>query len=384
MNAGVSKPRVVVIGSGAAGIACVEEILLRGRDAFTLTVIGDHDGAEHEPEWYRQHGVDVHAGVRVARIERTRRLVLAEGGGELAYDKLVLATGAAAHALPVPGRHLAGAFALRSLAECPERLATGRERRAAVVGGGVLGIEVARTLRQRGLQTTLVHLPDRLMERELDRTGADYVLAALRRQGIDVWLGAQTQAILGSAQVSGLRFADGGELAADLVVMATGTLPRIELARAAGLACRRGVIVDDHLRTSDPDVYALGACAEHRRVCYGPGPALHEQGRALAAHLFGAPTPYPGSLVVTRSSASGIDVFSAGRLDDAPGLDVMRIEDSTRGVYKKAVIQDGRIVGAVLVGDLAPAAALEHAVRTRAPATLELLSGGAEAARVAA
>jgi len=341
-----------------AGTAIADELRHRAREHFELTVLDDS---------------------LVRRIERKRHVVVTIDGRELRYHKLVLATGTSALVLPVPGRQRDGVFVCHGLDDA-ERLTAALEphRRAAVIGGDPLGIEVARGLRQRGLQTTVVQPADRLMEWQLDRTGATYLLGAMRRLGIDVWLGAQTREFLGDARVTGLRFADGGELSTDVVIMCAGRLPRTELARAAKLACRRGVVVDDQLRTSDADVHALGECAEHRGVCYGPGAPLEEQARVLASHLLGAEAHYTGSLVATRLHVTGIDVFSIGELDDAPGADVMRIEDSARGIYKKLVIQRGRVAGAVLVGDVAPAAALEQAVRAQAPgndATLALLFG---------
>ena len=386
------RERLVVIGNGMAGIGCVEALLGLAPDRFDITVFS----AEPHPnynriqlshvlqgsatvdelvlnplDWYARHGITLALGAAVTAIDRARRVVVAADGRETPYDKLLIATGSRAIVLPLPGRELDGVFVFRTVDDCARILAAARTaRHAAVIGGGLLGLEAAYGLKGLGLEVTVVHLVDRLMERQLDATGGAYVRRALERQGIAVKLRAETREILGAAgRVAGLRFADGGELAAELVVMAAGIRPDSELARAAGLACGRGVVVDDWLRTSDPDIYAVGECAEHRGVAYGLVAPLYEQGRVAAAHLAGrATTSYAGSVVSTKLKVSGVDVFSAGEYEPDDGdAELLRAEDSAAGVYKKLVLRGGRLVGAVLVGDLSPAAEIERLLRSPEP-----------------
>lgn len=396
--------RLVVIGNGMAGIACLERILTVAPGRFDVTVIGAEphpnynrillsglfDGGHDFDElvlnplgWYAERGIALLLGVRARLVDRARQVVVTDDGGELPYDRVILATGSSAIVLPIDGVDLDGVFVFRTVDDCRSMIERARAgaRRAAVIGGGLLGLEAAHGLATLGLSVTVVHLVDRLMERQLDATGAAYLRRAIRKQGIDVRLSTQTRAIVGDGgRVAGLAFADGETLPCDLVVMAAGIRPNVELARASGLTVGGGVVVDDWLRTSDPAVYAVGECAEHRGVAYGLLQPLYEQGRVLAAHLCGrAVAPYAGSVVSTRLKVSGVDVFSAGEFAPDAGddsVDIVRVEDGR--VYQKLVVRDGRLAGAVLVGDLTRAAEVERLVRAGDPVDARaLLLGGA-------
>ncbi len=397
------RQRLVVVGNGMAGVACLERILALAPDRFDVTVLGAEthpnynrillsglfdDGTSFDElvlnpvGWYRERGIDLRLGVAVASVDRARGVVVTRDGAELPYDRVLLATGSSAIVLPIPGVELGGVFVFRTVDDCRGMIAAARSgaRRAAVIGGGLLGLEAARGLRRLGLQVTVVHLVDRLMERQLDATGAAYLRRAIRAQGIDIRLATETREILGAdGRVTGLRFADGDTLPCDLVVMAAGIRPNAEVARHSGLDVKRGVVVDDYLRTSDPAIYAVGECAEHRGVAYGLVQPLYEQGRVLAAHLCGRPVePYAGSVVSTKLKVSGVDVFSAGDYMPEPGddgVEVLRVEDGA--VYKKLVVRGGCLAGAVLVGDLALAADVDRMVRVAEPVDARALLFGA-------
>ncbi|MGI8907905.1 MAG: nitrite reductase large subunit NirB [Candidatus Sumerlaeaceae bacterium] len=381
------REKLVFIGNGMAGIACLENILRLAPERYEVTVFGaekypnynriqlspvlagdmNWDDIILNPQaWYAEHNIRLHMGVKATAIDRHRRVVYGDDGIEEPYDKLVLATGSNALIIPIPGHDKQGVVVFRTIDDCKAMIEASKEfSRAAVIGGGLLGLEAARGLKNLGMEVSVVHLADWLMERQLDPGAGQYLARAIREQGIDVLLGRQTEAIEGEHRVTGLRFKDGQRLDTDFVVMAAGIKPNAELARAAALECNRGVVVSDFMQTSDPTVYAVGECAEHRGICYGLVAPLYEQGRVLAAHLTGGETvPYTGSVLSTKLKVSGVDVFAGGIAQEDAECEVMRIEDSASGIYKKAVIKEGRLVGAVLVGDMAPAMQLEQLLRS--------------------
>ncbi|HTM20869.1 MAG TPA: FAD-dependent oxidoreductase, partial [Kofleriaceae bacterium] len=389
MDAFDRERRLVVIGNGMVAARLIAR-LIEQRAGWHITVFGDEPGVAydriklssvlagdagwdelplHADDWYRAHGIDLRLGRRVVAVDRVRRTVTTGDGDETPYDHLVLATGSSAVVLPVPGAALPGVVTFRTAADCRwliEQAAPGR--RAAVIGAGLLGLEAARGLQRRGMSVTVVHLVDRPMERQLDAGGGAQLARDLRGQGIDLLLDTATEAIVGDHRAAGLRFRGGRELAADLVVMAAGIRPNAELGRAAGLDCGRGVRVDDQLLTSDPCVSAVGECAEHRGTCYGLVAPLYQQADVLAARLCGRDGPgYAGTATSTRLKVSGIDVFSAGDPVEHDGDDVLRMQDSGLGIYRKAIVRDGRLIGAILVGDPAPAAAVDALLRSGRP-----------------
>jgi nitrite reductase (NADH) large subunit len=367
------RRRLVVVGNGMAGMRAVEELLALAPDLYDITVFGAEPHGNYNrillspvladektlpdimlntPEWYAGHGITLRAGCLVTRIDRARRRVVAADGTEASYDRLLLATGSDPVRLPLPGADLGGVLGYRDIADVERMIAAAAQgQRAVVIGGGLLGLEAAYGLQKRGMEVTVVHLLDRLMDRQLDAAAAALLKRSLERRGLRFLMPAQTREIVGHGQVGKVRFADGSELAADLVVMAVGIRPNVGLARDAGLACGRGVLVDDTMQTFDPRVYAVGECVEHRGRCYGLVAPLFEQAKVVANHLAELGyARYTGSEVSTKLKVTGMDVFSAGDYEGDDG-DVLTFEDGARGVYKKLVVKDNRIRGAVLCGD---------------------------------
>ncbi len=369
------RERLVVIGNGMAGIRTVEELLKLAPGRYDITVFGAEphgnynriqlspvlagekniaDIITHPREWYAQNGITLHTNDPVVTIDRQARTVKSLSGRVAAYDDLLIATGSQPFVLPVPGRGLPGVVAFRTIEDVEAMIdATRQHRRAVVIGGGLLGLECANGLARQGMEVTLVHLMDWLMERQLDPVAAGLLQACLEMRGLRFKLKAQTDSILGEERVTGVRFKDGSEVEADLVVMAAGIVPDVALAKAAGLACERGLVVDDALRSSDPHIFAVGECAQHRKICYGLVAPLWEQAKVIAAQLAGDATAvYEGSIISTRLKVTGIDLFSAGTFMGGDGTDALVFRDPRRGVYKKLVLRDGRLDGAVLYGDV--------------------------------
>ncbi len=380
---------LVVIGNGMAGARLVEEIRRRG-GTRRITVYGDEPGGSynrimlsgvlgrhraaadivtHPPDWYAANDVALRSGVRVARIDRARRVVVDEAGGEQRYGVLALATGSRPFVPPVPGIEHPRVRVFRTLADCAElHAAAPSARRAVVLGGGLLGLEAASGLRALGLAVTVVHLGPSLMEVQLDAGGGEALRARVEALGIEVRTAARTSAIraLDERRLAGVALDDGAFLPADLVVVCCGIVPNAELAREAGLAVERGIVVDDELRTSDPAVCAVGECAQHRGVTYGLVEPLWEQCRVLADRLTGTPALYHGSQVGTRLKIAGVNVVALGERDPRPG-DAVALALEPDGRYRRAIARDGYLVGAQVVGDAAAAAAFAKAFERRAP-----------------
>jgi nitrite reductase (NADH) large subunit len=373
----MSRPRLVLIGNGMAGVRTLEELLRIAPDLYDITVFG----AEPHPNynrillspvlageqtieqiilnplsWYAEHGITVHLGRKVTQVNRARREVVAEDGTTAGYDRLLVATGSRPVILPVPGHDLPGVLAYRDIADTLEMIeAASRYRHAVVIGGGLLGLEAAHGLMARGMQTTVVHLAPWLMERQLDDTAAQMLQNTLVAKGLRFLIGAQTQALEAGTdgRVAAVSFADGRRITADLVVMAAGIRPDTTLAEAIGLHCQRGIVVTDTLQTvTDPRVYAVGECASHRGTAYGLVAPLFEQAKVCATHLaqFGIGR-YGGSQVSTKLKVTGVDLFSAGDFIGGAGSEQIVLSDPAAGVYKKLVVKDDKLVGACLVGD---------------------------------
>jgi nitrite reductase (NADH) large subunit len=360
--------RMIVVGNGMAGSRFAAEIAARAPGRFDLTVIG----AEPRPAYNRVllsavlageqafsdigladgAAVSVRLGERVTTIDTARRLVRTDRGAELPYDVLVLATGSTALVLPVPGKGLLGVVAFRDVDDVERMIAAqGHASHAVVIGGGLLGLEAAEGLRRRGLAVTVVHLMPWLMERQLDSAAAALLRSLLEARGLHFVLDAGTEAILGHTHAEAVRLSDGRIIRADLVVMAAGVRPDIALAAAAGLACGRGILVDDALRTSDPFIHAIGECAEHRGLNYGLLGPVWDQAQTLARHLAGECVSYEGSIPATSLKVTGIELFSAGRVMAGDGAEEIVFEDLDAGIYRKLVLRDGRVTGTVLLGD---------------------------------
>jgi nitrite reductase (NADH) large subunit len=367
--------RLVVVGNGMAGMACVEQILKYQPSPFQVTVFGDETHVNynrvmlssvlagekasdeivlHPREWYVRNGIDLHAGTRIVSVDAADKTVTGDDGRVTPYDTLLLATGSRAWLPPIDGLHRHGVFAFRTLDDTRalvDRAAPGVK--AIVIGGGLLGLEAARGLQVQGCDVTVVHLAQSLMERQLDPDAGSYLLGKMEEMGIRVLLGRTTIAVLGDDHVEGVALSDGACLDADLVVVAAGIRPNIDLAVQAGVTCNRGVVVNDYMETSDPDIFAVGECVEHRGVCYGLVAPLYEQGKVLAATITGHRGPaYEGTVQASKLKIVGVDVFSAGDWSEQHA-EPIRFEDRAEGVYKKLTMRDGRLIGAILVGDTA-------------------------------
>ncbi len=366
--------KLVIIGNGMAGVGCLEQILKHRHD-FEIAIFGDEPHVNYNRillssvlageksageivlngiEWYRANAIRARLGVRVTGIDRVGGKIVDDEGGATAYDKLILATGSSAFIPSIPGVDKKNVHVFRTLDDARALVEKARPGlKAAVIGGGLLGLEAARGLQLRGCQVTVVHLMETLMERQLDSTGGVYLKRRMEGLGIRVLLGAQTQAMMGNGRVEGLRFASGETLDAELVVIAAGIRPNTELARNAGLEVGRGIVVNDFMETSDPDIYAVGECTEHRGETFGLVAPLFEQGKVLAATITGNRGPvFTGAAPAAKLKIAGVDIFSAGSLDEsAPGVETVRYEDPSLGVYKKLLIKDNRLHGVILVGD---------------------------------
>jgi nitrite reductase (NADH) large subunit len=371
----MSEP-LVVVGNGMAATRFVDELMQRALGRYSVIVIGaeprlsynrvllssllagdvGESAIELKPRgWWNRHGVTTLGGQAVASIDRRGRLVALANGKRFTFSKLVLATGSLPIRLPKPGKDLQNVLTFRDLADVGAMRALMRQgARAAVIGGGLLGIEAAYGLAKAGVKVALVQLMDRLMERQLDARAAILLKRAIEAEGIEVLLGADTNRVLGEDRAAGLELSDARVLAADFVVCAVGIRPHAELAREAGLAVNGGIMVDDGLTTSDPIIFALGECAEHRGCVYGLVEPANEQARILARRLAGDRTAaYVGSTLAANLKVSGVNVFSAGEFIEGPGSDVITLEDQGALSYKKLVMRDGKLTGAVLFGDTA-------------------------------
>jgi len=376
-----AKQKLVLIGNGMAGVRTLEELIKLTPDLYDITVFG----AEPHPnynrillspvlageqtidqivlndwDWYKENGITLHAGKKVTRIDRVRRRVIAEDGTEAPYDRLLLATGSMPFMLPIPGRELDGVLAYRDIADTHAMIGAAQKyKNAVVIGGGLLGLEAANGLKLRGMNVTVVHVMDSLMERQLDPTAAALLKSSLEQRGLNFAMSKKTESLLSdeSGRVRAVRFADGEEIPAELVVMAIGIRPNVALAEAAGLQCNRGILVTDTMQTYDPRVYAVGECAVHRGIAYGLVAPLFEQAKVAANHLaehgIGI---YSGSVTSTKLKVTGIDLFSAGDFMGGADTEEITLADPIGGVYKKLVIKNDRLVGACLYGDTADGA----------------------------
>jgi nitrite reductase (NADH) large subunit len=309
----------------------------------------------HTREWYAEHGITLHAGDPVVRIDRQRRTVHAASGLAVAYDRLLLATGSKPFIVPVPGHELPGVIGFRDLRDVDTMLAAARAGgRAVVIGGGLLGLEAANGLLRRGMEVTVVHVTASLMNQQLDAPAAELLRASLERRGLRILLSRQTAAIEGEGRVQALRF-DGGEtIPADLVVMAAGVRPNVALAQEAGLHVERAIVVDDTLQTYDPRIYAVGECVQHRRATFGLVAPIWDQARVCAAHLAGAGhRRYVQQATATKLKVTGVDLYSAGDIVGCDASEDLVLRDRRGGVYKRLVVGGRRLLGVVLYGDVA-------------------------------
>jgi nitrite reductase (NADH) large subunit len=377
----MQKLKLVMVGNGMAGMRTVEELLKLQPDMYDITVFG----AEPHPnynrillspvlageqtieqiilnswEWYAENRIALHAGTTVTAVDRVKRTVNAvDALGQTvraSYDRLLLCTGSSPFMLPIPGKDLKGVIAYRDIANTTTMIETARtHKHAVVIGGGLLGLEAANGLMLRGMQVTVVHVADWLMERQLDDVAGGMLRKALEKRGLKFLLNAHTQELLGGpdGRVQAVRFKDGSQVPADLVVMAVGIRPNTALAESMRLHCSRGIVVNDTMQTvTDARIYSVGECAAHRGIAYGLVAPLFEQAKVAANHLaqFGIGR-YTGSVTSTKLKVTGIDLFSAGEFQGGEGTEEIVMSDPHDGVYKKLVIRDDRLVGACLYGD---------------------------------
>src|SRR5579872_6717769 len=382
----MSEP-LVIVGNGMAAARLVDELATTALGRYAIAVIGDEprlaynrvllssvlagETASHEIElkpaqWWRDRGVTLKYGCAVNEIDVGRRELKIENEESMSFSRLVLATGSKPLQLNVPGAELSGVSTFRDSRDVDLLLSLAAARkRAVVIGGGLLGLEAAYGLAKAGAPVTLIHLMDRLMERQLDAPAAALLKSLVEQKGIEILLNAETVRILGDNHVEGVELKDGRRIDADAVIVAAGIKPNVALASDAGIPVKRGIVVDDVLQTGIDGIFALGECAEHRGICYGLVEPAYEQARVLAQHLAGRKAAYPGSVVATNLKVSGVSVFSAGEFLGTDRSESVVLSDVRRGTYKKLVIEDGRLTGAVLVGDTVDALWYLELIRNR-------------------
>ncbi|MGC3983167.1 MAG: nitrite reductase small subunit NirD [Steroidobacteraceae bacterium] len=368
------RRKLVVVGNGMAGMRTVEELLQMAPGVYDITVIGAEPHGNYNRillspvlsgekkaediminpiEWYAEKGIHLHAGDEAVKIDRTKRMVITASGAEFAYDRLLLATGSNPIILPVPGKELQGVISFRDLGDVDAMLSASKQyKHAVIIGGGLLGLEAAYGLKRRGMEVTVVHLLDNLMERQLDKVAGDMLKTSLESRGLHFKMPAKTVELIGTERVTGIRFEDGEQLNADLVVMAAGIRPNIKLAQSANLRCERGVVVNDSMQTYDPSIYSVGECVQHRGMTYGLVAPLWEQARICALHLAESGVAYyRGSILSTQLKVTGIDLYSAGDFIGGANSEALVMKDVKRGIYKRIVIEGTQVKGCVLYGD---------------------------------
>ncbi len=383
----MSEP-LVIIGNGMAAARLVDELARRTLGRFAIAVIGDEprlaynrvllsallaqeigfSDIELKPSrWWRDRGVTLRYGVPAVAVDARARTVMLADGLALPFSRLVLATGSQPIRLPALGMDLPGVMTFRDVDDV-DAIAARKGARVVVIGGGLLGLEAAYGIAKAGADVTVLHLMDRLMERQLDPNAAAMLARAVEAKGISVRLQAETARVLGRDRVEAVELKDGSVIPADAVVLAVGIRANATLARDAGLAVARGIVVDDGLATSIPGVYAIGECAEHRGTCYGLVEPAYEQAQVLARRLAGEDVHYAGSVLATNLKVSGVHVFSAGDfLAQEPGAEEIVLSDPGLHVYKKLVVSGDRLTGAVLFGDTADGPWYLDLIRSGAP-----------------
>jgi nitrite reductase (NADH) large subunit len=402
--------RLIVIGNGMAAARFVEELGKRALGRHAVAVIGEEPRLAYNrvllsallaeevecsdielrpPHWWRDRGVTLQYGARATAIDPMARTVALSDGTRLAFSRLVFATGSQPIKPDMPGMDLPGVHTFRNIDDVNAIAAVkGTGARVVVIGGGLLGLEAAYGLAKARCDVTVLHLMDRLMERQLDQIAALMLGRAIEAKGITLCLNAETTRIAGSSRVEAVELKDGSTIPADAVVVAVGIRPSTELARGAGLAINRGIVVDDNLETGISGIHAIGECAEHRGVCYGLVEPAHEQAQLLARRFAGEDARYPGSVLATNLKVSGVDVFSAGDfLGATPGADEIVLSDPGLGVYKKLVIAHDQLIGAVLFGDTSDGLSYLNFIRCGASIAHlrdELVFGCKPTARIAA
>ncbi len=372
----MEKMKLVMIGNGMAGVRTLEELRKIAPDVYDITVFGAEAYANYnrillspvlageqtikdimlnDVDWYAENDITLHLGKKIVEIDRVKRLVIADDGTVAPYDRLLMATGSNPFMLPIPGKDLEGVISYRDIQDTNAMIEAAKvHKQAIVIGGGLLGLEAANGLKLRGMEVTVVHLPATLMERQLDEAAGKMLQKSLEDRGLNFLLGKNSQEIISDAngRVQALRFTDGTEVPAQLIVMAVGIRPNTALAESAGLYCNRGIVVNDTMQTYDPRIYAVGECVNHRGTAYGLVAPLFEMAKVCANHLanYGIGR-YQGSVTSTKLKVTGIDLFSAGEFLGGEGTEEILLSDPIGGVYKKLVLKDDKLIGACLYGD---------------------------------
>ena len=368
------KEKLVLIGNGMAGMRTVDELLKLSPDKFDITVFGaephgnynrimlspvlagDKDLSEitiNDLQWYQDNNITLHTGKTVTKIDRVNRQVITGDGINASYDRLILATGSVPVILDIPGKELDGVISFRDINDVNIMIETAKtHKKAIVIGGGLLGLEAANGLMIQGMDVSVVHRNNTLMSQQLDQTAADLMRVELEQKGMHFLMNHHTEALLGDDRVEKVRFKDGSEVEADLVIMAIGVRPNMALAKASGIQCDRGILVDDTLQTYTPNIYAVGECVQHRKKTFGLVAPLFEQAKVCANHLFDMGiASYVSSVTSTKLKVTGINLFSAGNYLGDEDTEEMVFKDPARHIYKKLVIQNNKIVGIVLYGE---------------------------------
>ncbi|MEO1956603.1 MAG: FAD-dependent oxidoreductase, partial [Methylophilaceae bacterium] len=377
----MQRMKLVVVGNGMAGMRVVEELLKISPDLYDITVFGDEPHPNYNRimlspvlaneqtiddiilntrEWYAENSITLHTNARINKIDRAKCTVTAEDGETAEYDRLLIATGSKPFMPPIPGNDLDGVIGYRDIKDTNDMIdAAKKYKHAVVIGGGLLGLEAANGLRIQGMDVTVIHRNKWLLEKQLDKTAGVMLQKSLEAKGLKFHLTTNTETIVGneSGRVKAVRFKEGFELPADLVVLAVGIRPNFVLAESAGIHCDKGIVVNDTMQTFDPRIYAVGECVSHRGVSYGLVAPLFEMAKVCATHLanFGIGL-YRGSVTSTKLKVTGIDLFSAGNFRGGEGTEEILLHDAVGGVYKKLVLQDDKIIGSVLYGDTADGA----------------------------
>ncbi|MGY6275547.1 NAD(P)/FAD-dependent oxidoreductase [Methylomonas sp. MgM2] len=385
------KSKLVVIGNGMAGMRTVDELIQIAPDKYDITVFGAEPhgnynrimltpvlyGAKsvddimiHDFAWYRRNGITLHCGAdkAVIKVDRIKRKIIAKDGTFAEYDRLLIATGSLPLMLDIRGNDMEGVMGFRDIADVQTMIDKSKVKQHAVIlGGGLLGLEAANGLNERGMQVTVVNRAGHLLNRQLDKQAAGLLQQALEQKGIEFCLGATISEILGDGRhVEKVRLSDNSLISADILVMATGIRPNIALGRAMGLACERGILVDDGMQTSDRRIYAVGECVEHRGELFGLVAPVYEQAKVCARHLAGEiGVAYKTLLTATMLKVTGIDLFSVGDFEGGADCQEQILADYAQGVYRKIVLKDNVIVGMIMYGDTSDSAWYLNLIKNR-------------------
>lgn len=366
--------KLVMIGNGMAGVRTIEEILKVSAEPSEITIFGQEPYPNYNRiklsnilqgdtnfediiinplDWYKENNIQLFTGEAIVNIDVEKKCVVSNLGREVEYDELIIATGSNSFILPIPGADKKGVTGFRDINDCEMMIKAAQQyKKAVVIGGGLLGLEAARGLLNLGMKVDVVHLMPHLMERQLDSVASSLLKAELEAQGMNFLMEKETTEILGDERVTGLRFKDGTQVEADLVVMAIGIKSNTEVAKNSGIYVNRGIVVNDFMETSVPHVYAVGECAEHREIVYGLVAPLYEQGKVLANRICGKlGEPYEGSVTGTQLKVAGVDLFSAGEIFEDGSTKSIMVYNEYDGVYKKILTRNNTIVGVVLYGD---------------------------------